>query len=351
MSGNLTQNTILESQAKKRFMTFSEILKHYETREPTKFLWNGVKEKTFGLVFGQSKSGKTIFCENLAISLAIGSKEFFGFELDGKPKKVLFAGLEEFWENRAERNKKQFDVLNEEEKKLMLENYVVQELDFSKFIKSEQEWEELEELIRDSNAEVVFIDSITRMNHGKLEDSNVAEKIMQRLRNICYDLKITLVCIHHTPKIGNSPITMDSIKGSAVFAQESDFAIGINKSSKGNRYMKDVYFRYAPENHETVLPFEIDSNLWCNLTGNPIDEDEILNKIDGRVNRDNRNSICDYLNSNSNQAFTTSELVTYFKEKLNIKERQIKSYLKDLVEKALISSPSHGNYRAIRSGN
>ena len=128
----------MSKNSKKSYLTLEEMLVASRNRPKPKYLFSGVKEKSFGLVFGPSKSGKTIFCENLAMSLACGLKEFFGYPLDGKPRKVLFVGLEEFWENRIERNEKQYDVLSEDEKDLIAKNYLFQPIEFiSKIIKDE----------------------------------------------------------------------------------------------------------------------------------------------------------------------------------------------------------------------
>ena len=165
-----------ENAEVKKFLTFNEMENELATRPKTKFLWGGIKEKSFGLVFGPSKSGKTIFCENMAINLAIGSEEYFGTRLDGRPRKVLFVGLEEFWKERGNRNVNQACVLDEKERGLLGENYLYQTTEFTKTIVSKKDWSNLIETIRASKAEVVFIDSITRMNHGKLEDSRTAEE-------------------------------------------------------------------------------------------------------------------------------------------------------------------------------
>jgi RecA-family ATPase len=221
---------------------FSLAREMYGEMPVTKMLWNGVKEKSFGLIFGPPKSGKTIFCENLAISIAIGRDSYFDYQLDGIPKKVLFIGLEETFQSRIGRNSLQFETLSEDEKLLMDENYEVQELEFPRFIINNENWTTLSDSIKNSGAEVVFIDSITRMNHGKLEDGKTAEEIMSKLRNISQDLDVTLFAIHHTPKLHGNPITMDSIKGSSVFAQESDFAVGISRTERKHRYMKNIFF-------------------------------------------------------------------------------------------------------------
>jgi len=327
----------------KGYVSFKEMLIEFKKRPKIEFLWSGIREKSFGIVFGPSKSGKTIFCENLAMSLAVGKNEFFGKKLSGIPRKVMFIGLEEFWENRVERNVKQLAVLNEEEVKVLNENYLYQAIDYSKYIHQKEEWLKLKNTIKESKAEIVFIDSITRMNHGSLEDSKTAEEIMQRLRGICYDLGVTLICVHHTPKMYDKPITMDSIKGSSVFAQESDFAIGVNKTSKNYRYIKNVFFRYSSCDDEVVREFEITDDVWLDYSEDNY-EDKLLMKSDRRRNNSNRTTIIEYLNKNSSMTHKTKDLVNYFSDGLGIQERQVKSYLKKLVNEKEILNPKHGEY-------
>lgn len=335
-----------EVEEKRNYLTFEEMLVAYNEKPKINYLWNGIKEKSFGLVFGPSKSGKTIFCENLAMKIAYGAKEYFGYVLSGEPKKVLFIGLEEYWENRAERNKAQYDALSNEEKLLINTNYRYQNIDFQKRIISNNDWENLEDLIKDSKAELVIIDSVTRMNSGKLENSETAEAIMQKLREICYNNRITLICIHHTPKMYDFPITMDKIKGSSVFAQEADFAIGINKSSKNYRYMKNVFFRYAPDDDDTVKEFEINDDVWLNCLGD-IDEDELLNRSDRRRSDDKRQQIIEFLDSNCNSTYATADLTVILAENLGIKKRMIQTYLTDLSSSNKINGNVHGIYSSI----
>jgi len=309
-------------------------------------LWNGITKKSFGLVFGPSKSGKTIICENFAMSLACGRKQFFGHKLDGIPKKILFLGLEEFWVNRASRNKKQYKVLKKDEQLLIDQNYLYQGIDFKKRIITRNDWKELNATVIESQAEIVFIDSITRLNHGKLEDSDTAETIMQNLREICYNNGITLLCIHHTPKMKNKEITMDCIKGSAVFSQESDFAIGINRTTKGNRYLKSVFYRYAPDDIETVSEFNLNESTWCNYNGE-VYENEILERTDRRKINNKETEILNYFQENPDTTFKTSDLIYQFKQKFDIKERMSKNYLKILSDKGKIDGNKHGVYKYI----
>lgn len=328
------------------FLNFNEALNMLETTEPVEMLWNGVKENSFGLVFGPPKSGKTIFCENLAISFAVGRNDFMGFPINKEPQKVMFIGLEEFWRNRFERNAKQFSTLSDDEKELLKSNFILPDTEFPKTITTKENWELLRKTIQESGVNIVFIDSITRMNHGKIEDSKTAEEICLKLRSISQDLDISLFVIHHTPKLGDEDVSMDKIKGSSVFSQESDFAIGINRTSGNKRYMKNVYFRYSDDSDDSHLEFELDENLIVNhKQGNPF----INFKNDRRVS-EKREQIVTYFQQNPTLTLSTKECVDYFTSDLNIKERQVKTYLSELVKLDVIISPSHGHYQ-MKGGN
>lgn len=327
-------------------INFSQIRELYKTMPPKKMLWSGVKEKSFGLVFGPSKSGKTIFSENLAISIAIGRNSYFDYPLDGIPKKILFIGLEECWENRVERNLSQFDALSEEEQLLMNENYLFQPIDYAKFIVTDENWEILFKTIENSGAEVVFIDSITRLTLEKLEEGKVAGKIMSKLRTISQDLNITLFAIHHTPKLHGSPIVMDSIKGSSVFAQESDFAIGINRTDKKHRYIKNVFFRYSNDDDEFVKEFVIEPNAWLDLSGE-VDEDEILGRSDRRKAQDKRDLVLNFFDSNPNISYPLNDVVSSLKPEIGLQDRQIKTYLSELTKSGKINSQK-GYYYSVK---
>ena len=327
-------------------LKFSQARELYKTMPEQKKLWNGVVEKSFGLVFGPSKSGKTIFCESLAISIAVGRESYFDYPLDGIPKKVLFISLEESFRNRLGRNSKQFEALNEEDQMLMDENYDIQELNFPQFIVTKENWENLHQLIENSGAEVVFIDSITRMNHGKIEDGKTAEEIMSRLRTLSQELDITLFAIHHTPKLYGNPITMDSIKGSAVFAQESDFAIGVNRTDAKHRYMKNVFFRYENDDEEFVKEFVINQDAWLEKSDD-VEEIEILRRTDRRRAEDKRDVVKAFFNSHPTVSYSAKQAIEVLEPITGLKERQIKSYLSELSKANMIDGSERGCYRSI----
>lgn len=183
---------------------------------------------------------------------------------------------------------------------------------------------------------MVIIDSITRLNTKKLEDSSNAEYITRNLRSIAYQTKVTLICIHHTHKLRDSNLVMDSIKGSSTFAQEADFAIGIARSSKGHRYFKDILSRYAGIDDQIAHEFEIDSSQIINKIGES-DEDELLSRTDGRKSN-TKDQILEYFKSNPEKAVPIKELVSHVENHLGHKERTTKDYATKLYRDGLLTN-------------
>lgn len=246
---------------------------------------------------------------------------------------------------RAKRNKDQAKSMTLEEQNLLKENYMYQDMEFPKHIITKENWNLLRSTIEISEAKTVFIDSITRLNHGKLEDGATAEEILSNLRSIAYDLNITLLCIHHTPKMEGRLITMDCIKGSAVFAQESDFAIGLNILNN-RRYVKDVFFRYASCNDEEARVYSIEDDCWLNHIQNS-EEGVLMRTVDRRFNNEPREVIKGLINSNTDTTYKTNELVTLLKEKTTLKDRRIKELLTELSDQEEIQKISHGEFASV----
>lgn len=323
------------------FKTIAESIQDVLEEGTLPFIWAGIKQGSFGYVFGPSKSGKTTFCENLAFSLICGEKEFLGQPLVS-PQRVLFISLEEYKRQRTERNIKQIEskgITSE-----MLQNYLVVEDEFPRFIRTPEEETKLRDLIIDSKAEIIFIDSQTRIGCGDMERSESARIITARLKEICYDCNVTMIIIHHTPKLNGRPIMLDSLAGSHVFAQEADFIIGINRI-KDVRYMKEVAYRYKRENDESVLTFKINDHLIIEPTES-IKEERLFIQKDMRTDDSNFKSLWNLIDKHTtttnNAIFKTGEI-----EVTAINEMSRGTYydkLKELSDKGVIIPVKKGEY-------
>jgi hypothetical protein len=162
-------------------------------------------------------------------------------------------------------------------------------------ISSDDEWYMIEKMIKQNNANFVIIDSLSRLYEGGIEDSRLAKKVALKLRELCHKLKIThsSTSIIALNKLGK-PLTIDSLAGSRMLAQEADFMIGVGKSPEGKRYVKEVAFRYKPEDSENVKMFDIDNNQWI-VEGAAISEAALLKESDGRQDDTNSTAILDFI--------------------------------------------------------
>ena len=277
-----------------------------------KFIYSGIKEGSVGIVFGPSKSGKTMYCENLLQSMVSGQSSYLGMPINVKADKVLMLSFEEYYTHRTERNGNQVGKLIPIHGKDWIDNFQVIDERMPTYISTPEDWQLLAEVITESGASVVVIDSITRMCEG-IEDSATAQTFMRKLKNLALKTKATLIAVHHTTKMYGMALSIDNIAGSRVVAQEIDFAIGINRTIDGKRYIKEVAFRYAQSESETVKTFTIDANCWLNITGE-VNENKLLQGNDGRRNESNGDKIICYLESkveSDREDVATSELETH----------------------------------------
>ncbi|KQN32368.1 hypothetical protein ASE92_17330 [Pedobacter sp. Leaf41] len=277
------EKAIFETEYKKKkeklnvTCSLAEMFNRVKNEPKIPMLYPAIKEGSVGLIYGVAKTGKTIFCENLGMSIAAGRKEFLGKEINSSSKKVLFISMEEAYQGRTERNMKQFESFNDEEKESVLANYIVANENVPKIITSNEDWNIVENAIVENEAKIVFMDSLTRMVDGQIENADIARFTMLKIRELADKLKITLIMIHHSTKMNeDQPMTLQNVAGSRVISQEADFIIGINKTSSNVRYSKLVAARYANDNNSTVEKFELDENLWVNVNGNA-EEHQILN--------------------------------------------------------------------------
>jgi len=333
-------------------LPFEQLLSQTNKLPKQETIWAGIKEGSFGIIYGPSKSGKTTFCENLALCLVVGRPNFWGRKLyNSKPHKVLFIGLEENCLPRAERGKKQISVLSEAERKLVGQNYLQPDCYFQQSIQGDSEWKLLRQAIKDSSAKIVFIDSLTRLYTGSLEESSTAKSVTLRLRKMSRDLGITLIVIHHTTKSQGKPMSQDSIAGSRVIAQEADFAIGINRIFNGKRYLKEVFYRYEKHSDTDVKLFSIDDNQWL-IPGELLKEFKLFKREDGRSDDNSYNEVIAYLNEITDKTglVSSNALIEKFVNTKVISKPTLYSYLRRMCDENLLGKKGNGVYQVINLG-
>jgi archaellum biogenesis ATPase FlaH len=333
---------------KKYVRNFGELVEKHKNSPAYEFLWRGIRASSFGFIFGPPKSGKSSLCECLALHIAAGRTTFLGTPLQTPSPTVLYIGLEEDERSRLSRNNLQSQSLSQAELEKVNINFRTLADDFPRMIISDDDWNLLRQEIIRSKASTVMIDSFTRLCAGSVEQSLDAHKILMKLRKLCHELKVTLICIHHTPKNNGKGLTMDSMAGSRVLAQEADFIIGVNKIDQ-TRYIKDVEYRYV-EPDEQVMIFNITETREIAIIKLE-DENHILKEAVNPKDKKSKTKevLLRYLQTNGGT--TGPELYNEFVVVQGLMKRSTLYYnLDKLIEDNVIEKdPSSGHY-SVRQG-
>lgn len=295
-----------------------DLIKRFENDPEPIELWNGVIEGSKGLFVGVSKTGKTTFGENLAISLAVGSPSFYGKEIKGGPKKILFINLEESPRMRSLRLKKQISRLNPQEMVLFSENFLTPQKDFIESVNSDKDWEKMRDCIEESGAEIIFIDSLTHLFQGQIEASEACRKFIEKFRKYVTSSLKTIIVIHHNTKGNDRPIEQDSIAGSRVILQEFEYALGFaNIPNSKDKYSCMLFNKYVEVDSSLATIYKIDKDRWIEGFGE-VEKSvlyDIKVKIDYREDSTNKDLIYNYIQSQSSlgsQTIPTGDLMKKF---------------------------------------
>lgn len=333
-----------------------DIINKVSNEPEPNFLWHGIPEGSKGLITGAPKTGKTTMAENLAMSMSVGKKDFLGFQLEGKPRKVLFVNMEESYKLHGRRNKKQIYQLSDDELKLFKKNYLCAPRDFPEFLNSEDDWIKLRECIKDSKAEVVFIDSLTHMFDGEIEKTAPAKRFVEKFRDALKDLDVTVIVIHHNTKGNGEPMTQDKIAGSRVILQEFEFAYGLANipSRKGGNYLCMLNNKHIAKDDTKATIYKLNEYGWVEYVG--VDNKYNLYKEesrDGRTNTANLEIIYEYIKSQTSQTsqiITTAVLNEEFVQNNTMSKDTLHKSLNKLEKEGRIVKESHGNYKLMEGG-
>lgn len=331
--------------------SFGELLTRNKNKELPKCFWAGIIPKTVGFVYGPAKSGKTIFCENLAFAIVSGRENFLGIPIELKKSKILFISMEENPDMRIlQRGNKQIKGFSREERELIKSNLHYSDNNFLRSIENDSHWDLLEELIKEYKSNIVFIDSTNRFNVD-IQERLDANYMMQRFRDLAEKYNCSIVLIHHTIKSQeNKPLTLNKMSGSSALSRDADFFIGINRLTNGTRYLKFVESRYF-QFDEKCKVISIQENSLIDLNSEEY-ESELIKTIDGRYNKDNLEMILNYIvkSVDSENCIETKVLHYYFVETENlITKKTLYNQLNKLCKLEKIIKIKHGKYKLLEN--
>ena len=345
-TSNMTYKNVSFNKNISCSLSLGELIKRVKSEPPVKMIYSPIKDKSFGILYGLPKTGKTLFCESLAMCMAAGRTEFLGKSIDLENRKVLFVSLEESYQGRTLRNITQLSGFNEEEIQSIVENYIVVNEHAPRIIQSKDDWDILVQQVKEHKPGVVFLDSMTRLVND-IENLESAKPALLRFRALAEDYNTAVIVIHHSVKVDQAkPLTLQSIAGSRIVSQEADYVMGINKTIDNRRYLKLLFARYVNDDIDKVDVFKLNENLGMDLMGQEYENNLLLNKSDGRVDDSNPALIFDYFKSKPlNSELTTKELVETLVGPKKMSEPTLHKGIDKLIASGKIIKVSHGIYK------
>lgn len=329
---------------------FYDLYKRNKNKERPKQFWTGIIQGSVGFVYGPSKSGKTILCENLAFDVVTSKKEFLGIPIEIPNSKVLYLSMEEDADMRfIQRGKYQYRGHSREERRLIKRNLTYSDKGFIRVVEKESDWMKLEKEIKKFENGLIFIDSTNQFDID-IENKMDANKMIQRFKDFANKYNCAIVLIHHTTKIqqGKS-MTINTMSGSSALSRKVEFFIGVNYLNNGTRYVKFVNSRYNPPPTDKCKVFSIQSDTLIKLESEDY-ESVLLGSTDGRVSTDNTDVVIDFINEHVGSEFIfemDSLKALYEGDDKKMSRKTLYNQLDKLIEKGIIEKVSQGKYKFV----
>jgi hypothetical protein len=218
-----------------------------------------IEKQGFGLVTGDSGTGKSRFLLSMCIHLAMG-KDFLGWKVP-RPMKMLFFSLEMNGVQLKIFMEKMVSKLSDEERKLVDENFDLLILGESNNMHIEKEQPKTIEVLQHVKPDGVIIDSLGSAVLEDMENATVINRIFnfvnKEMRNACGAF---VLFIHHHRKHGDSKPTKDDIFGSVYIRNQMTTILTLHRIS--SEKSKEVILRLtAPKLRlsEDMVPVKIRS--------------------------------------------------------------------------------------------
>lgn len=204
-------------------------------------LWGPfLSKKGLAAIVGCPDSGKSMFCRELALSIALGKEEFAGFPLDVKHGRAIYVSTEDGADDSQAAFLKQSELYPTNE----LENPKNLKLIFPDLLTLEDLIQTLILELREHPADLVVLDSYGDLFNGKELNSNTdGRKFLKQFSPIVQEFGCLLLFITHINKSGykDSP-NQRHVQGATALVQKLRTVLDLrqHESDEGKRYLSII---------------------------------------------------------------------------------------------------------------
>ncbi len=299
-------------------------------------------QKGTAVLAGKPDTGKSQFARQLCIQIALGQKEFIGFEINPVHSKSIYIATEDNLEATQFLLNKQVTGLKEK----ATENIRFM---FADTMEQEEILKQLDKALTDEPADLVVVDSFGDIFKGNDSNNNmVMRNTVKLFDKIAKKHNCLVLFVHHINK-GAYRIApgQEHIQGGSGLTQKVRLAIILSEGLGNIRYFTVVKGNYCPKEYKQnslELIFSEETFLFTN-TGNLIPTSDIGTKPDGMRKKETINKFEDAAQAvMSNEPLTYGEIVKQFCEITGKSEPTVKRAIKNLVDSGFIEK-YQGNYR------
>lgn len=204
---------------------------------------------------GSSDTGKSSILRQLAVEIVTGEPNSLGFPLNSTHKKAIYVSTEDDKFSMAFLLQKQ---MVSDEKKALYDNLAF-------IFNTENLLPNLERVLKKHKVDAIFIDTITDIYEGDLNQTNKIRSFINKFSNLAEKYKCLIVFLHHTGKRTESlPPSKDNLLGSQGFEAKMRMVIELRRDFENPslRHLCIVKANYLPEEYKRKsFVFEFDDNM------------------------------------------------------------------------------------------
>jgi len=295
---------------------------------------NLISENSLNILMGEEKCGKSLFAMNLALSVAIGTKEWLGFEIM-KQGKVLFLNNELTSADFYRRFKKMVERLPVAGD---VSNFLV-----PKEVPSVDEcWKTLNETCEIEKPCLIVLDCLYFAHNKDENDSSEMKALMRQLLSLRDKYGLAILVIHHTKKGSRyQKMHNEQMRGSNVFGGVADLTLQIRRSSKdeSKRIYKPLRGRELPDSELKCRLLSLDpESLWFKDEGVTDEAEHIASTVQTAEAEVDFKAIF-----GEAKELSRKEIIERCKP-TGYEERTIDRLLKQAKEKGILRVPKYGYY-------
>lgn len=295
---------------------------------------NLISEYSLNILMGEEGCGKSLLAMNLALSIAVGAKQWLSYDIE-KHGKVLFLNNELSFPDYARRLKAMVERLPA--------SGDISNLIIPKEVPAIDEcWETLNETCEHEKPCLIVVDCLYFTHNKDENDSSEMKALMRQFLALRDKYALALLIVHHTKK-GSQYQRMhnDQMRGSNVFGGSADTTLQIRRSSadEGKRIIKPLKGRHIPDAMRKCRLLSLDPvNLWFKDEGE-IDEGEhiAMTNLTAKECIDFKNIL------QVSEIVSRKDIIERCKY-LGYDERTIDRLLKDAKNQGTLKVPKYGYY-------